>query len=126
MKYTPYESPFVREARKTAIARAQNARRKKKKSEPQSSKPTSMIHIPIPATPSHPINVKPWVSEWRNDEVFDSSIKKVEIFKISPQSGRRRITHHEKDLYIDTKVMPSRKENNFKPTMVLLVIANPD
>jgi hypothetical protein len=87
----PYESPFVRDARKTALNRAKRARQNKNK-QPIILAHTSSINIPSPASPLRArqdlYNAKPWNSDWKNDGYFDSDLKKVEIFKIRPTSGK--------------------------------------
>jgi hypothetical protein len=108
MKYTPYESPFVREARKTALMRAQQ-KKQKLKTTASSSSPTSTAAITstvysfsrqAPASSpkkdvelSRQIARKPyWDSDCKkhtqnNKGLFDPSLKKIEIFKIRSAVG---------------------------------------
>ena len=116
MKYTPYESPFVREARKKALERAKMAQKSKRKQSsthsPDHNTRQPVISVPVPATPrrqARAVKSKPWTSEWNSSAtsagLFDPSLKKVEIFKVRPRSEVRTRRVFDDDDNSDTEIL---------------------
>ena len=126
MKYTPYESPFVREARLTALTRAKSAQQRMKKntsSEQFDVTPAAYMTFPRPAVPRPPPRNNMSNRVWNSDHMritanenglFDPSLKKVEIFQIPPRSGagsRRSVEMLLEEEERDMGVVDRTKEN---------------